>query len=250
MVRYIVRPPNILTTPRKLKEVLNAQRTVNPRVSRRSLSFVDDLFLYYPDLPHEVSEYQVIRQFFIRDKYQQRVELDNYGVKTPHAYNDSEETPLVVRPRRHSGGNSFELINTSEDDDRTYNTLTHYASPLFPKVKEYRVIFVKGVPIITLRKLFPHLDYTSTPPSDVPWNHTNGSIFNTIQAGHQGSSLRHTNAVADLLNVPVVQHAHIIVADIMLNAANEYAVCELNFCPAITIPDNLERIKEVLCPST
>lgn len=238
-IRYIVRPPNILTTPRKLKEVLNAQRTVNPRVSRRSLSFVDDLFLYYPDLPHEISEYQVVREFFKKYKNHQQAYIRSFGVKTPWDY-PAHNNQYVVRPLRHSGGESFEVVSSETTLD--INEGYKYSTPLFPKVKEYRMIFVKGVPIITLRKVFQ----SSTPGPSLPWNHTQGAFFNTIQAGHQGSSLRHSNAVADLLNVPVVQHAHIIGADIMLNAANEYAVCELNFCPAITIPDNLEKIRATL----
>ena len=244
-IRYIVRPPTILTTPRKLREVLNAQRTVNPRVSRRSLSFVDDLFLYYPDLPHEVNEYQVIRGFFVKNKHAQQTHLLTSGVKTPETY-EPHEGNYVVRPYRHSGGHDFRVVFSDDWDSNT-----HYGVPLFPKVKEYRVIFVRGRPLITLRKVFLNrtdsvLLSSSVPDASLPWNHSQGASFNTIAGGHEASSLRHSNAVLDLLNVPVVQHAHIIAADIMLNRSNEYAVCELNFCPALTIESNLQTIKEAL----
>lgn len=238
MIRYIVRPPTILTTPRKLKEVLNAERTVNPRVSRRSLSFVDDLFLYYPDTLHDVEPYQIVRKFFIKNKHAQQTHLLTSGVKTPEAY-EPHNGSYVVRPYRHSGGRDFRVVFGEDWDSNT-----HYGVPLFPKVKEYRVIFVKGVPIITLRKVFQ----SSTPDHSLPWNHAQGASFNTIAGGHEASSLRHSNAVRNLLNVPVVQHAHIVAADIMLNRNNEYAVCELNFCPALTIESNLQTIKAALSP--
>lgn len=248
-IRYIIRPPSIRTTPRKLKEILGAERTVNPRTTRRlgELDWVHDLFLYYPRLPNEVTEYTTVREFMCNNKYEQRQYLHTYGVKTPDDY---ESELCVVRPLRHRGGESFRII---ENRDHSWNLMTEYISYLFPKVREYRIIFCKSVPLVTLSKVFPDRDTgsllssSSTPPCDVPWNHACGSRFITVQ--YERSYLRHSSVLQDLLNVPVVQHAHIVAADIMLNADHEYAVCELNFCPAITIESNLQTIKDHLCPT-
>ena len=238
-IRYIVRPPQILTTPRKLKEVLDARRTVNGAISRRipTLDWVHDLFLYYPRLPNEVSEYTTVREFFSKDKGEQRNHLAEY-VKTPNSYISNT---YVVRPRRHMGGQDFVVTEFGQTEINPY---THYVSPLFPKVKEYRVIFLKGVPIITLRKVFSQ----ATPDPTLPWNHAQGATFNTIAGGHTASSLRHTSCISDLLNVPVVQHAHLIGVDVMMDTHNNYAVCEINFCPSISIESNLNVIRDHLLP--
>jgi len=241
-IRYVVRPPSILTTPRKLKEVLGATRTVNPRTTSRigTLDWVHDLFLYYPRLPNEVSEYTVVREFMNKNKQKQQGELREYEVKTPWDY-APYNSQCVRRPLRHSAGRDFTIVGFNLENNQAPDT--HYDTPLFPKKREYRVIFVKGVPLLTLSKVFVDRDtgslLSSPPPFDIPWNHSCGSRFITVD--HNRSYLRHSSTLQDLLNVPVVQHAHIV--------AHEYAVCELNFCPALTIESNLQTIKDHLCAS-
>jgi hypothetical protein len=244
-VRYIVRPMGILSTPKRLKEVLNASRTIRSDSVRllrsRSVNWENDLYLSYPLIPHLATcePYQIVREFYKYDKGQQRSYLRAF-VKTPDSYISNQ---YVVRPRHHRAGHDFVITEYGQTEINPY---THYVSPLFPKVKEYRVIFVKGVPLITLRKVFNSI----TPDPTLPWNHAQGATFQTINGGHSTSSLRHTSCISDLLNVPVVQHAHLIGVDVMMDAHNNYAVCEINFCPSISIEANLQTIKETLCPGS
>lgn len=56
-IRYIIRPSDILTTPRKLKEAFNAQRTLAfPFQGTRRPSVLKDFFLTYPPI-EEIEEY-------------------------------------------------------------------------------------------------------------------------------------------------------------------------------------------------
>ena len=56
-IRYVVRPSDILSTPRKLKEAFNAQRTLAfPFQGTRRPSILKDFFLTYPPI-EEIEEY-------------------------------------------------------------------------------------------------------------------------------------------------------------------------------------------------
>ena len=255
-IRYIIRPQGILSTPKRLKEVLNASRTIRSDASRllrsRNVNWEDDLYLSYPLIPHLATcePYQIVREFYIKNKCNQRHHLLDNGVKTPNSYSPHEDK-FVVRPLKHRGGADFNIVDQAGAIET--NLDTHWFSPLFPKVKEYRVIFLKGVPLLTLRKVFASREQDSLlssphPNPTLPWNHAQGASFQTISGGHTTSSLRHTSCISDLLNVPVVQHAHLIGVDIMMDARNNYAVCEINFCPSISIESNLNVIRDHLLP--
>jgi hypothetical protein len=141
----------------------------------------------------------------------------------------------VVRPLRHSQGIGYRLTR----DPLDFEEGKEYISRLYPKAHEYRVIFVYGTPLITLLKRVPDdID------RDGPWNHATGSSFVTVTDPTK-NRLRHFDVVDKLRAFDVVQTAHLVGADIMLGPDKSgYAVTELNFCPSITIPSNLERIKQ------
>jgi hypothetical protein len=140
----------------------------------------------------------------------------------------------VVRPLRHSQGIGYRITS----DPLDFEEGKEYISRLYPKAHEYRVIFVYGTPLITLLKRVPEdID------RDGPWNHAAGSSFVTV-TGPTKNRLRHFDVVEKLRAFEVVQTAHLVGADIMLGPDKSgYAVTELNFCPSITIPSNLERIR-------
>jgi hypothetical protein len=101
------------------------------------------------------------------------------------------------------------------------------------------VIFVFGTPLITLLKRVPE-----DTPNTVPWNHSNGSTFVTVN-NEENNRLRHTDVVGQLLGLPIIQDSHIVAADIMLGEERgDYRVCELNFAPALTIQSNIARVVE------
>jgi hypothetical protein len=93
-----------------------------------------------------------------------------------------------------------------------------------------------GDPIITLRKQTPEeID------PEGPWNHAQGSFFVTINDVSR-SFIRHTDVYERLSAAPVVKYAHLVAADIMMTYDHDYAVAELNFCPALTIESNLQKV--------
>ena len=256
MVRNIVRPRSILTTPRNLQDALGARRTrgyPNDRdaVRHNLYDWGTDLFTVYPpaNLVRNVDEtYLKLHSFYSSDKPSQRRLLERVGVKVvPFATTRGEAESLpsrqykegdgyIVRPLRHSAGRDYK--HTSSESDFVEGR--EYISVVFPKKREYRVIFTKGVPIITLRKRVPEgSSYLE------PWNHAVGGHFVTVEHEENNHILK-TSCMEDLGNCDYITNAHVVGVDILLDAYNRnYAVLETNTCPAITLDHNLAKMKEV-----
>lgn len=240
MFRYLLKSRQFRTTPINLKRALGISKLVS--VGGRFTPDLDwnrDLFFAYPKenayggrLVNLPPTYDEIASYYTSNKRHQRLVLNAHGIKTPESYADDARR-YVVRPLRHHGGVGFRVTHSKED----YDPNSEYISPLFPKKREYRVIFVFGTPLILLRKK-PSDDATE----DMPWNHTTGSSFQTISSMEECRLHIQTSFFNDVQGFPVIRDAHIVAADVLANG-NRYAVCELNFSPAITIPSNLERIK-------
>lgn len=232
MTRFVIRPKSILTTPRALAEKLGARGT---RTDRADWS--RDFFLSYPENVANADEtYRLLRRFASKTKKGQRDAIRQTGVHVPECY---ESDRCVVRPLRHMAGAGFQIVPRTE---LQFNPATHYASPFFPKKWEYRLIFVKGRHTLTL---FKRVDPGT--PSDVPWNHACGSTFVTTD-NWENCRLRHTEVLTHLLACPIIQAAHLVAVDVMLNKTPggswNYAVCEYNFCPSLSIEGNLEKVIE------
>lgn len=256
MVRHVVRPSNIMTTPRLLMETLGAKRTrkyPEDRPRFKPYDFNDDFFLIYPPgnlvTTDDGETYRSLYQFFSSTKPIQRGLLEQFGVRTiPFITRKAdaellrgkkfvEEDTYIVRPMRHSGGKDYRITNDPSD----FKEGQEYISVLFPKKREYRVVFCKGVPIITLRKRVPEgIDHTQ------PWNHANGSVFVTVEH-EENNHLLKTTVMNDLANCKIVQKSHLIGVDILLDKRSQnYAVLEINTCPAITLDHNLEKVKQIV----
>lgn len=244
MVRYIVRPSGILTTPQRLKDTLEAQRIVLHCHPTKRFSSDTDFFLSYPR-PSQVDVgntpvYLALRSFFVADKFEQRRLIHSAGIKTPrtlgidHDTTDIRET-FVIRPKRHRGGEGFRV------GPPVYDPRTEYAAELFPKTREYRVIYCRGQKVATLYKRRP-----DSVTVDQPWNHTSGCRFCTLSDEGRTRLARYTSFYTDVLNSEIVQHADLVAIDVMLSEDNRYAVCEFNFCPSISIPTTLSKIKEIV----
>jgi hypothetical protein len=252
--RYVIRPHGIRHTPRLLAAALDAKGTRRWPSYMRALSvrpsWGEDFFLIYPEVnalassswtsPDASRIYRVLRVFSSSSKYHQRHLLSEFGISVPKSrerlgegsVSPSEGEKFVVRPLRHSQGRDYRLT-TSWDDFREGQ---EYISVLFPKRWEYRLIFCFGTPLITLIKRVPEgLSY------EQPWNHANGSTFITV-TNEENNRLRHTDVVERLAAYEVIQHAHLVAADILLDKDHNYAVTELNFCPALTIENNIQRV--------
>lgn len=264
-IRYVVRPAAIRTTPLALKTALGAERTVRyPGPSRRLLSWERDFFLTYPPLeyieearpylhaqqpiPETLdSTYGRIRYFAVRTKAEQRLELGRLGFAIPKTITGMVLEPdagsmgeqrWVVRPWRHSEGRDYRVITTEEALNGGYNPHTEYISQLFPKTHEYRILIVRGEPLITLLKTVPE-----DTPVEAPWNHAHGASFVTVNDWNN-NRLRHTN-VYDLIrsNQEFFKNVDLGGLDVLFNRNDRsFVVCELNLCPSLSIQANLERV--------
>jgi hypothetical protein len=154
--------------------------------------------------------------------------LDN-----PRGQREGAETPtFIVRPLRHAGGIGFRLTKTPTD----FIPGQEYVQRLFPKTREYRLIYVKGTFLVTLRKKVPE-----GTPRDQPWNHSAGAVFKTINP--ETCKLADTDCLSRLSANPIIKSAHIVAVDVLWNLSG-YVVAEFNSCPGLSIETNLSRIAQ------
>lgn len=241
MFKYLVKSRQFRKTPVLLKHTLPARKLVS--VGGRfqpPLDWRRDFFFAYPNpttYPNVIANlprsYDHIVRFYQANKRDQREMLQSVGIHTPESYVD-EATHFIVRPLRHFGGQGYRITTDSSD----YNPATEYIAPAFPKKREYRVIFVFGTPLILLRKK----PSESTGMFDA-WNHTSGSFFQTISSLDECRLAQDTSFFSDAQKLCVITDAHLVAADVLANGS-KYAVTEINFSPSITLPFNLNRIKE------
>jgi hypothetical protein len=257
MTRFILRPPAFGSTPKRLRQYLGAQRVVKvPDVQNRTFDWNQDFFMAYPN-PDQVlnrpDEYWEMRGIYASNKVTQRQWLHSQGLSVPYTltrlgqgFGDPigrSDRGYVVRPLRHSGGIGYRLTQHPHD----FDPATEYLSEVFPKRWEYRIILVKGKPIITLlKKTIRSIEFNQ------PWNHANGSFFVTCHT-YTSNRLRWTDIYDRIEASSVLKRFHIVALDVLLADRHAlgldrhpYAVCEMNFCPALTIPHNLETISQCL----
>lgn len=245
---FVVRPPSIIGTPRLLARDLNwrVRKYPNPRRPDRMYTYIRDFFTM-PVHPQHVRgctpEYVETFNFLTRNKYGQRNALQTTNIPTPHTAQDPHNAGIlgserfVVRPLRHSGGRDYRVTDNRLD----FVAGTEYISELYPKRREYRIIFVFGQPLIYLRKK-PNEGVSE----QEPWGHAN-SVFQTIN-DPANCRLVGTDCVHRLSAFPVIRGAHIVAADILYNPKHTqpYVVLELNACPALTIGENRDRIVQAI----
>jgi hypothetical protein len=138
----------------------------------------------------------------------------------------------IVRPLRHSRGEGWRTT----EDPTDFIEGQEYIQAVYPKNHEYRVIAVRGEPLITLLKRVPEGF-----PRSQPWNHSNGSSFVTVN-DLSLDRLRHTNVYDLIRSSKLLQSIDLAGIDIMYRRENEYAVTEVNLCPSLQIPPNLEKV--------
>lgn len=243
-MRFIVKPSKFRRTPLLLKRALGARKLVSfPGRYQPALDYHQDLFLAFPQLgryPNSIDNvpesYSFISSFYTLTKHAQRGVLIQSGLKTPEAY---ASRLFIVRPLHHFGGHDYRIT----EDPNDYDPNTQYISPAFAKWREYRVIFVKGTPLVVLRKK----PGPESGPYDA-WNHTAGSYFQTV---HQidDSPLSRTSFFEDAKHFCVSRDTHLVACDVFIDRDFNYAVTEFNFSPALTIPSNIEVISNALAHS-
>ncbi len=240
-IRYVIRSHDFLTTPKNIKRLFNAHRTIDVSLTRRAPDWRKDFFTTYPSEVLNADEaYRDIASFCATTKGAQRRYLHQHGIKTPENY-DAHEGKYIVRPNRHHSGIGWRITNDQND----FNRGSEYIAPLFAKRHEYRIIFSRGIVVCTLKK--------AVPPSlgvDQPWNHANGSSFVTVN-NEENNRLRHTSVYEDLGRLDIIRNADLTGVDVLYGkpeGAPAYATLEVNFCPAMTIESNLLKLKEIYVP--
>jgi hypothetical protein len=254
MTRYILRPPSIGSTPKRLKRWLKADgvKKVQPGAELMA-DWEKDFFMAYPPLESVVNpppNYLEMRALYVSDKLRQRQWLSNQGLPVPGTFTrlgqafgnpvPGGDWGYVVRPLRHRGGAEYRVAGHSSDCDPEHE----YISEVFPKRWEYRIILVKGKPLVTLlKKTIRSIAFNQ------PWNHANGTYFVTCHS-YASNRLRWTDVYDRLEQSPVLKQFHIVGLDVMLGdrhalglPRHPYAICEMNFCPSLTIQNNLEALR-------
>jgi hypothetical protein len=247
---FVVRPKAVFGTPKKITKELREKNPrwklrfyPNPQKPDRRFDYRRD-FLMFPVSPDHVEGFPEAFvnsvNFAHKNKLHQRKELEQYvpvpKVSGSHAEAETlQGDQFVVRPLRHFGGMGYRVTSNRLD----FSPGTEYISELFPKRREYRVIFLFGKPLIFMRKK-PNDNVTE----EAPWGHQN-SFFQTIN-DIPGCRLSETDCVPRLSSCPAVSGAHIVAADILYNKNSEgkYSVLELNFCPGLDIDNNRARVVE------
>lgn len=243
---YVVRPPGIKGTPFAVAQELGCQTRFYPNEKHpRVFDHSKDFFMTpVSSVQHAPEAYLHTVHFATRNKFGQRMMLSEAGVPIPFtSQHHGSSTPgvgkFVVRPLRHAQGEGYRVTDNPLD----FTPGVEYISVLFPKRREYRVIYVFGKPLIYLRKK-PNEGVTN----EQPWGHEN-SVFKTIH-DVPGSHIGASDIVGKIGNTPIVQGAHIVAADILFNpeCSPPFVCLELNFCPSLTIDDNralvVQKIKE------
>jgi len=243
---FVIRPKGVRTTPSRVASELGCQTRFYPNTRHpRRFDYLRDFFMTTPH-PEFVSNapaaYNDVYHFSTRNKYGQRQILSNFVPIPKTAGSETEAGNLagehfVVRPLRHSGGVGYRVTGNRLD----FIHGQEYISELFPKRREYRIIFLFGKPLIVLRKK-PNEGIDET----APWGHEN-SFFQTIN-DVPGSRLAGTDVFDRLTEMPAVAAAHIVAADILYNSKSDpkYMVLELNFCPGLDIDNNRATIVEAI----
>jgi hypothetical protein len=240
-VRYIVRPVSIRRTPTLLARALSTQTRRYP--GRTRFDWRQDLFLVYPPPPQVANSddtYLELWGYFSSDKYNQKRMLADKGIPVPEHYQirpEPIEGQWIVRPLRHYGGHNYRVT----EDVTDFIPGIEYIQRVFPKTAEYRAVYVRGALTLLLKKR----NFGGVPP-ELPWNHTNGSSFYTIQHPEETKLATRTDCLAVLPGLPIIRCAHVVAVDILYHDILGYVIAEVNTCPGITIPSNLERVCNVL----
>lgn len=247
-MKLVVRPAGIHRTPYQLAQDLGGQTRRWPNRLQLQLDYNRDVILA-PVPPGDIRdssrEYEATYYFMTRNKYGQRTTLSGAEIPIPASAitrpgaADLTGEHFVVRPLRHSRGFGYRVTRDRFD----FRDGQEYISELYPKRREYRVIFVKGEPVVWLRKK-PNEGIGP----EAPWGHEN-SFFQTINDA-TASPLSRTDAVQRLSQLDAVRGAHLCAADILWagkqNPDKPYAVLELNFCPALDIDNNRAKVADAL----
>lgn len=240
-IRYVLRFDGIRATPQRLADALGAQTRKWPNRQQFIPSYTKDFLFKMPQViqetdPDVLNKARSVRTFFSQNKFRQRMMLKNSGIPIPWTCGEknSPDTPtgkFVVRPMIHSKGINYRVT----DDANDFVPGSEYISAVFPKEREYRIVFVYGKPVLVVRKTVPEGTDAST-----AWNHHEGSRFKTVHK-HDKCIMKGCGAFDGLSADPIIQSAHIVGVDVLWKQGS-WVVLEYNAAPALEIAENITTV--------
>jgi len=139
---------------------------------------------------------------------------------------DGVNYPVVVRPRVHAQGKHVYLCNNRAELDNAIRRCGEgwYASSYINKVAEYRVAFVQGRVAWVARK-------TPGNPEDVAWNVARGGRFDNVRWDEW--PLKAVRVSREAFMLSGLDFGGV---DVMVDAAGNAYVLEINSAPSLTSP--------------
>lgn len=240
MIRQIIRPAGVKTTPTNLAEglgvVARGMGDDGPMPDWRR-----DFFMYYPD-PELVrgtdAHYTVLRNFAMNTKATQREQIGTFGMPVCPVYRAHVPRPdnlegrrWVVRPMYHERGQNFRLTGDRND----FIPRAEYISPFYRDRREYRFLFIRGEPVLFWNKRGDN--------PDQPWGGDDPQYY-TITDWPASVLLRYTDALTVLRRCPILARAHIVGVDVMYSETENqnWVVLEYNFAPGLWMNHNIRTV--------
>lgn len=212
-----------------------------------------DIFITYPPLESVTNapeNYKEMRTIFQSTKSEQRVLLHQIGINVPPVYDETLPEKFIVRSSRHFGGANMWKIDGRQNAVRKQLELGKgsYISQVVPFEKEFRVIFVNGIPTIVLLKKDENGYFAE---DGFPKGNHLESRFITVNKKVNNKLLK-TSFYEDVKSMFELFPFQIVAMDIGFQATkfdNEgktiegrYWVFEMNFAPEVSITESLDKI--------
>ncbi len=180
----------------------------------------------------------------VNDKYGFRMKMLEHNLcpKTAATFNPDDPPwdgwfPIVVRPRVHSRGRGFHLVEDEAEYwsvHRRFGSEGYYVSEYVEKAAEYRVM-VANQRVVWVARKFPAND------TDVVWNHHRGARFENVKWGEWPLSV-----VRRAVDAMKLTELHFGGVDVAVSTAGRVHVLEVNSAPSTESDYRAESLAEVL----
>lgn len=235
MIRYLIHSPHFRKTPRALARLIPNCIARPYTAPNWPLTFNHDIFAAYPNprnlliVAADRPRYLLLHHFSAASKGKQRLQLEAQGLPTLGAILGPASLPpghWLVRPAHHFGGSAMTIWDGGNLPSG------YYASALQPIQKEFRTVFVRGVPLFTMFK----------PSSNDPLT---GDLFEETWSY---TRLDRCGLLEQLCANPIVAGASYCAVDIAWfgrRAEVPAKIVEVNFAPGLG-PKNLALVAAAL----
>lgn len=246
-ITRIIRPPSILSTPKRLADAISSLQSIHCQILRYPNRYnpISDLRLFYSETRNIPDSDRSVYSFFMGNKAYQRKKIQAEGLPTvPCATTQEEyeqlESPTeqyLFRPLRHRGGSGYTISSRTGTPFPDFSR--QYVQPVLQKKREFRIIYAFGQPILYLRKSIPD----GFSPLQ-PWNHLQGSSFITIN--NFDNFFPGISFVQRLRDSELLSKIDLVGIDVIQDYNNNSYILEFNSCPSLSIEENVNKVAEYL----